>query len=151
MVDYPAVLNFNSQMNPTFLAIFLLVALPTYGAENTGCSSISFSEVRSLFGLPKEVAARLSESGRNDIADSNEKFNATDVIKVGYENAPFRRFSLAAVSPSRILVAVEHGGRGYSVELWNFERSDGSWCGEKRGAIYKVPDSLGELVDHMCK
>lgn len=137
-------------MKSTLFAALVLVALPTLAAENTSCSSTSFSEVHSLSGLPNEVVNLFSGIGSNRVADSNEKFNATDAISAGYENAPFRRFNFAAVSQDRILVAVEHGGRGYSVELWSFERGKDGWRPEKRGFMNAVPRTLLELIEHVC-
>jgi len=68
--------------------------------------------------------------------------NSTDVGA-----GPHRRFALAAVSPTRILVAVEHGGRGYFVELWEFEQNNGKWRGEERQAMSAVPNSSRELAE----
>ena len=137
-------------MKSKILAVLFLIVLPVHAAENTVCSGISFSEVSSLSELPKEVISILSSNGRHGIADnSNEKFNDTDIAL--YENAPFRRFNLAAISLNRILVAVEHGGRGYAVELWSIERSNSDWHGKIQDIIFKVPGSLDELIRHSCR
>jgi hypothetical protein len=138
-------------MKRRHLAALLLASLPACADVTAHCSGITFSEARSLSGLPKEVVTLLAGDGRNAIADSGEKFNVTDVIRPGYENAPFRRFNLAAVSSTRIFAAVEHGGRGYSVELWSFERGSDGWRSKARDVIYKTPATLAELVGRVCK
>lgn len=143
-------------MKPVTVAALLLVALlfsipPAFAAGKIDCSGISFSEARSLVELPGEVGALLGTGrrGSEGIADRGAKFNATDVILD--EQLPWRRFGLAAVSASCILVAVEHGGRGYSVELWAFARSGDRWRGEQRQSIFSVPRSMQELIAHAGK
>jgi hypothetical protein len=148
----------SSHIKPIATVALFVVALfsnvvPAFAEEKIGCSSTSFSEVRSLEELPEEVGVLLGKDhpGRGGIADRNGKFNLTDLLMPGEEQLPFRRFSLAAVSTNCILVAVEHGGRGYSVELWAFERSNDRWLGEQRKSIFSVPRSLKELVAHASK
>jgi len=145
-------------MNPIATVALFLVALfnnvaPAYAREKIDCSGLSFSETRSLVELPAEVGALMGKDhpGSGGIADRNGKFNLTDALMHGEEQLPFRRFSLAAVSANCILVAVEHGGRGYSVELWAFERSSDRWRGEQRQSIFSVPRSLQELIAHASK
>ena len=135
-----------------FVALFN-TAIPAYADEKIDCSGVSFSEARSLAELPAEVGALMGKDrlGLGGIADRDGKFNVSDALVPGEEQLPFRRFSLAAVSTNCILVAVEHGGIGYSVELWAFERSNNRWRGEKRKSIFSVPRSLQELIAHASK
>jgi len=127
--------------------------VPAYDDEKINCSGISFSEVRSLMDLPEEVGALLGRGrpGRGGIADRNEKFDLTDAPMAGDEQLPFRRFNIAAASSNCILVAVERGGRGYFVEIWVFMRSSDRWHGEQRKKIYKVPQTLQELISYASK
>ena len=137
------------------IAIFALffVALgnsvmPTYASDNFGCNGANSTEAHSLAALPSEVAAALGQGrhGGEGIADHGGRFLATDVILAGEEGLPWRRFSSAAISSDCIWVAVEHGGRGYFVELWFFELSKDGWHGYERPRISKVPSSLHELI-----
>jgi hypothetical protein len=132
-----------------FLPLFILAALPACAMGDTGCSGLLFSGVRSLVDLSQEIVAILSEKGRNRIADSNEQFQLTDVVDTG--NLPFRRFSLAAINADYIFAAVEHGGRGYSVELWRFTRGKNGWYGERLKEVFDLPRTTQELVARMCK
>lgn len=136
-----------------FLVALLNNAAPAYAEEKIDCSGIAFSEAHSLVELPEEVGALMGKDrpGSGGIADRNGKFNETDALRPGEEQLPFRRFNLAAVSANCILVAVEHGGRGYFIELWAFEHNRNQWRGEQRQNIHKVPLSLQELVAHASK
>ena len=145
-------------MKPLAVVALFIVALlndtvSAYAAEKIDCSGIAFLEVRSLAELPAEVGTLLGKDrpGFAGIAEHNGKFNLTDALLPGKEKLPFRRFSLAAVSTNCILVAVEHGGIAYSVELWAFERSHSQWRGEQRESIFNVPLSLQELIAHASK
>lgn len=134
-----------------FLVAFLSSVPPTLATEKTKCSSITFSEAQSLVELPAEVGALLGADrlGSDGIANRGAGFNATDVILD--KQLPSRRFSMAAVSAGCILVAIEHGGRGYYVELWAFERSDDRWRGEQLQGISNVPRSMRELIDRAAR
>ena len=145
-------------MKPLAVVALFFVALlnnsvSAYAVEKIDCSGISFSEVRSLAELPSEVGTLLGKDrlGSGGIADRNGKFNLSDALMPGEEQTPFRRFRLAAVSTNCILVAVEHGGIAYFVELWAFERSRNRWSGEQRESIFNVPLSLQELIAHASK
>ena len=144
-------------MNQISAAMFVVAlfgnAAPAFADENIDCSGVSFSEAHSLAELPAEVGALLGKDrpGSGGIADRNGKFNLTDALMPGEEQLPFRRFSLAGVSANCILVAVEHGGRGYSVELWAFERNSDHWYGKKRPNMFSVPPYLQEIIYHASK
>jgi hypothetical protein len=123
---------------------------PLFAFGETDCSNESFSEVSSLSKLPEEVGELLGKniSGTSGIADRGEKFNKTDVV---FEQLPFRRFKLAAVSTNCVLAAVEHGGRGYYIELWEFKRNKDRWRGIQLQNIHSVPSSLQDIVSHANK
>lgn len=140
-----------------FAALFLISSLgnvlSAYATEKIDYAGINFYEARSLVDLPEHVGVLLGKGhrGASGIADRDAKFNATDTLLPGDEKLPWRRFGLAAISANFILVAIEHGGRGYNVELWVFERSNGEWRGEKHRTIFSVPRSVQELIDNASK
>ena len=119
-----------------------------WASENESCLLQSYVEVHSLVELPSPVRQILHKdlSGLDELVDHEAEFSSTDV-----GSAPRRRFALAAVSESRILVVIEHGGRGYSVELWDFVKSPSYWHGEQRQSLFAVPHSSEELILNACK
>jgi hypothetical protein len=115
----------------------------------TGCDEGTLTEVGTLAALPREIGIMLgtSRTGLDGIADIGEKFNATDAI--GDASLPMRRLALAATGVGCVYVAVERGGRGYSIELWVFQWSGDGWRGEqlrKMRPSFQRPRSLPELV-----
>ena len=127
------------------LPLFLLVVCSEARAfDKANCAASAYSEAYLLSDLPAEVRVSLQKDrfGLDELSDKGGDFNSTDVGA-----GPHRRFALAAVSPTRILVAVEHGGRGYFVELWEFEQNNGKWRGEERQAMSAVPNSSRELAE----
>ena len=54
------------------------------------------------------------------IADRNGKYNPTDVVDV---RLPMRRFVVVGLDGDATLVAIEHGGRGWSVEVVLFKKT----------------------------
>jgi len=125
------------------LACFQATAL-----DKAGCASSAYTEVHTLSELPAEARAALQTDrfGLNGLADKNGDFNSTDL-----GGGPKRRFALAGLSSNSILVAVEHGGRGYFVELWMFERSGNGWRGEQQQSMGAIPRSAEELIANICK
>jgi hypothetical protein len=108
------------------------------------CADTPLSEVRSIRELPKEVRALLERNevgeGEDEIVDRGENFNKGDV-----GGGPFRRFAIAGISANCASVAVEHGGRGYNIRVFVFERNDAKWQGGPVGYIFQVPQSLSQL------
>lgn len=105
----------------------------------------SFSEVRSIDHLPEEIGKLLGRD-KKPIANRCAMFNRTDVVLV--DGLPWRRFGLAAVSANRIYAAIEHGGMGYSVELWAFEPDGkGGWRSEELQPTSSPPTSVQGLVN----
>src|SRR5271154_1576591 len=114
--------------------------------EKSDCTGIKFTEARSLGDLPIEVIKLLARQDSSEMSDRGGKFNAGDV-----GGGPFRRFALAAVSKNRILIAIEHGGRGYRVELWGVERTNDGWHIDNIGGMHGVPNSTQEIAEEFCR
>jgi len=140
------------QLAVHFLLLSVLgVAAPaTFAVEQCSLASTPLVAVHSLAELPPEVRGILGarRDGLEGIADRGGKFNATDVIN---PKLPMRRFSLAGVAQNCALVAVERGGRGYSVEVLLFERSANSWNIQTFASLKSAPRSLPELVSNAIK
>ena len=115
-------------------------------AARVDCAGTVFKFGTSLKELPPEVLNILKHDGR--VADHGEAFNPTDVIS---ENVPQRRLASAAVGEQRTFVAVEHGGIGYNVEVWAFERQAGHWDGKQRWLVFQPPATLPALLSTTCK
>jgi hypothetical protein len=83
-----------------------------------------FQEVATLRALPSHLQAVLGvgRSGLDGIADRGEKYNATDVVDA---KLPMRRFPIAGLGNGEALVAIEHGGRGWRLDVALFS-SDSS-------------------------
>ena len=116
----------------------------------TGCEGATFTESRSVAALPNEVSIILGRDrvGPEGIADYGQAFNASDVVKT---ELPMRRLYLAALSDNCIFVAVERGGRGYSIELLAFEHNADGWRVGKRTTTLHTPRSMQELVNQIAK
>jgi len=133
----------------TSLGWLLLVISPTVlASEQPSCAGKALSEVRTLKALPDEVNSLLGKAhaGLSGIADRDGRFNRTDVVD---ERLPMRRFVIAGLNSSCVLVALERGGRGYSVELVVFEYAGGKWQISQRRNIPRIPHSLQELVAYL--
>jgi len=102
------------------------------------------SEVRTLRELPPGIQAVLGvgTSGLNGIADRNGKYNPTDVVD---SSLPMRRFLVAGVDANITLVAIEHGGRGWRVEVTLFKNT----TVERSWTLSNSPKALRELVNHL--
>jgi hypothetical protein len=88
--------------------------------------SDNWSEARSLGELPAGIQALLGVglSGRDGIADQGGRFNPGDVI---VDNTPQRRFARGIANDATVVVAVEHGGIGYRVEVLEFHQVGAGW------------------------
>jgi len=127
------------------LSWFLVMSSIVIASEQPSCAGKPLSEVRTLTALPNEVNSLLGQSraGMDGIADQGGKFNVTDVVD---ERLPMRRFVIAGLNSSCLLVAVERGGRGYSIELIVFEHDNDKWQITQRRYLDKIPQSLDDLV-----
>jgi hypothetical protein len=71
------------------------------------------------------------------------KYNPTDVVD---SSLPMRRFLVAGLDANATLVAIEHGGRGWRVEVTLFKNS----TVERSWTLTKSPKSVRELVDQLA-
>ena len=126
--------------------LLLGLASSALADDSTVCTNARFSEVRSLAGLPPALARKLGadRKGFEGIADRGGKFEKTDVV---FEPLPLRRFNLAAVSKDCVLVALEQGGRGYSMQVRSYERKDADWIELRTQVVRSMPTTLEELID----
>ena len=126
-----------------FCALILCSAESPYASDSFECAPLV--ELASIEKLPAAVSNLLgvNQSGLDGIADRGRKFNATDNVN---SDLPMRRLGFGAISSNCVLVAVEHGGFGYSVEIWSFEFRGLEWHAEKRGITSRIPKSIQELV-----
>jgi hypothetical protein len=130
-----------------FFTLFIAMSCGScWAAEPSICYGADFAEIRALSDLPPVVARLLGvdTKGAEGIADPGAPFSSTDVT---VDELPHRRFSVAAVSTNCVLVAVERGANGYSVELWFFLRNGADWQRGIYGFLSPVlPRSLDELL-----
>ena len=134
-------------MNTIRIALVLVgisaYQLTAYGApKKVSWRNHALTEGRTLASLPKEVKDAASSGG--SIADRGENFNATDVVD---GKSPMRRFIVAGIDESSVLVALEHGGRGYSIEAFEFVNMEGKWTEANRWTFFKKPRNLRDLVN----
>jgi hypothetical protein len=133
--------------------------LVMFGLFASGCTSESTSstirwqghvlqEVRSLGQVPVVLQAALGagQPGLGGVADRGQPFNHTDVVD---QQLPMRRFLVAGHDGRTWLVAVEHGGRGYSVEVLLFATE--APPATKRWVLLDRPDTLAEVVRQIAK
>ena len=108
------------------------------GQESVEWAGHIFHEVRNLKELPAGVQSALGvgKSGLDGIADHGGKYNPTDVI---LSDLPMRRFLFAGVDGDATLVAVEHGGEGWRLDVILFDHAD------QKAAIDAVLGALSAL------
>lgn len=120
--------------------IVLLSLLTTALAQDAA----AWGEVRTLKQLPPEVRTFLIDDGPKGIADRDGKFNPTDVVSD--PSVPMRRFVIAALSPERLIVEVEHGGRAHYFQKLEFRSVDHHWVFQTRSYIIGRIDDVPSLV-----
>ncbi|WP_092360220.1 hypothetical protein [Collimonas sp. OK242] len=126
------------------VAVLLLFArCQANAAPQPNCSGMPLVEVPSLQALPNEINTFLHRDRDVEIASRGEWFNPGDVGE-----GPHRRFAIAGLNADCAIVAIEHGGRGYSVEIFIFEHKDWGWLGRRDGVMWAVPETLEDLVAH---
>src|SRR5580658_6423295 len=124
----------------TFTLVGLCTQTPTVPAksqERIQWAGHALSEVRTLQELPPDLQAVLGVGtpGMEGIADRNGKYNPTDVID---SSLPMRRFLVAGLDGDTALVAVEHGGRGWRVEVALFKKT----AVERNWTLFKSPKTF---------
>jgi hypothetical protein len=96
------------------------------GDPYCGLELRSLVVVHTIKGLPNDVNVLLGrqKEGPDGIADVGEPFNRTDVVD---RRLPMRRFIVAGVSSTSVLVAYEQGGRGYSMQARGYVLEHAGW------------------------
>lgn len=111
-------------------------AMDATDAKPYVCTGAKYDEILSITKLEPQIAKMFQ-----GVSDRDGNFNPIDV------GQPGTRFVLAAASKDAVLVAVERGGRNYSVNLWFFVREGDQWQRGKDLPLSDIPpNSLGELL-----
>lgn len=100
-------------------------------------------EVRSVRQIPASAQFGLGvdRQGLDGVADRGQPFNPTDVID---ERLPMRRFLVAGHDGDTWLVAIERGGRGYSVEVFQFAAQEPT--AKQKWVLLDRPRTLADVV-----
>lgn len=107
-------------------------------------------EAQSLRELPAGVQVLLGAGLAPDeggIADRDGRFNAGDIMIDGVAG---RRFALGVVNGDTALVAVERGGRGYSVQTMEFKQAGSTWAASRCVSTDTLPQHGSDLVDTLA-
>lgn len=131
----------------TFTLVELCAQTPTPSTKSEvriQWAGHALSEVLTLRQLPPDLQAVLGVGtpGLHGIADRNGKYNPTDVVD---STLPMRRFVVAGMDGDTTLVAIEHGGLGWRVDVALFKKTSV----ERNWVLFKSPKDLRELVDLM--
>ena len=136
--------------NRLFLLGLLILCSACTGRETSGVEwrNQYFREVYTIRSLPPSIqnALGVGRPGLEGIADRDDRFNPTDVVDSAL---PMRRFVLAGLSSDAVLVAVEHGGRGYNVQVSLIPLATGVAKPKDTWTLFKKPESLRELIDQL--
>jgi len=104
----------------------------------------NWTEAQSLRELPAGIQALLGVGlGLAGTADRDETFNETDAIDDG---VPRRRFVLGVVNGNTAMVALEQGGRVYSVRAVEFRQAGATWDAVRCAPMEVLPRRGAELV-----
>ena len=113
-------------------------------AQAGGQEPAGWTEARSLRELPAGIQALLGVGlGLAGIADRGGDFSETDVSD---DSMPHRRFVLGIVNGGTALVALEQGGRVYSVRAVEFKQEGRTWDAVRCVPLESVPQRGTELV-----
>jgi hypothetical protein len=128
------------------LARIVVVAGIGIGCCSPAVAGDEWVDAQSLRELPAGIQALLGvglgEEG--GIADRGGRFNAGDVVGKGL---PQRRFALGAVNGDTAVVAIEQGGRGYSVATVEFRQMGATWEPVRCTLGNEPPRRSTELLD----
>jgi hypothetical protein len=80
------------------------------------------------------------------IADRTGKYNSTDVVD---SRLPMRRFLIAGLDADSALLAIEHGGIGWRVEVALISNTNQKPTTQRNGTSSESPKTLRELVDRL--
>ena len=113
-------------------------------AQAGGQEQSAWMEARSLRELPAGIQALLGVGlGLAGIADRGGDFNETEV---GDDSMPHRRFVLGLVNGGTALVALEQGGRVYSLRAVEFKQVGATWDAVRCAPLASAPHRGTELV-----
>jgi hypothetical protein len=128
-----------------FLFVVVLTTCADKGTRDAQWREEQFQEITSLSGLPISIqeALGVGRAGFEGIADAGGAFNATDVVR---ENLPGRRFTIAGISNTHVLAAIERGGRGHYFEILLFELPRTQ---KDRWTLFEKPTNLRALLDSL--
>jgi hypothetical protein len=91
------------------LAIAFLASPPTFAGKTC-------HRVKAWSDVPQPIRLNLIESlGR--IAEHGADFNSTDIV---FDDTPQNRFFGGCASGKKLVLAIEHGGRGYFLKIFEF-------------------------------
>jgi hypothetical protein len=101
-------------------------------------------EVGSLAAIPAAIRAGLGSDrpGIEGVAERGRPFNVTDVVD---DRLPMRRFLTAGSDGETWLVALEHGGRGYRVEVFLFSTREPA-APEPKWVLPDRPRTLADVI-----
>jgi hypothetical protein len=99
--------------------ILLLIPLCSIAGSLVDWRGYKFRDVQSISEIPRAIRDQLGAtlSGLDGIADKDQPFNPTDVVD---SSLPMRRFLVAGQDHDTWLVALEHGGYGYNIQVYLF-------------------------------
>ena len=126
------------------LAILWLVALNALASEPPLWQGHEFQEVRSLSALPAAIQHQLDVrgGGTSGVAEMGQPFNISDVTD---PHLPMRRLLVAGHDGDRWIVALEQGGRGYSIQVFLFVKNEQ----RDHWALLTRPTSLQQVLDQI--
>ncbi|PYR18146.1 MAG: hypothetical protein DMF98_26100 [Acidobacteria bacterium] len=108
----------------------------------------AFQEVRILADLPPVIQADLGvgRPGLDGVADRGRPFSVTDLVD---GNLPMRRLLTAGRDGETWLVALEQGGRGYSVVVFLFSPFEAT--PKQKWVLLERPRTLREVVQQVSQ
>lgn len=106
------------------IAALLVISALAGGCTRPGAKTVEWEghflkEARSLYEMPGALQSALGvgRSGLEGVADRGRPYNVTDVVD---PSLPMRRLLAAGGDSAVWIVALERGGRAYSVEVFEF-------------------------------
>lgn len=121
-----------------------------YGSAKPGQAHVEWAghvlyEVKTLKALPQNLRTILGveKTGLDGIADRDGRYNATDAVD---PNLPWRRFIVAGMDGDAALIAVEHGGFGWFVDVTLFSNINDVPIERRAWGLYRPPRTLQTLV-----
>lgn len=126
------------------IAILWLVALNAVAGEPSHWRRHEFQEVESLSAIPSAIQRQLDlrGGGTPGVAEKGQPFNIADVTD---QHLPMRRLLAAGHEGDRWIVALEQGGRGYSVQVFLFVKNEQ----RDHWALLSRPISLQQVLDQI--